>query len=83
MRQPPVVVVAGALAGLLYLMLDSGAFSPEPAPRLTSLSLGALALLFGLGAWGLRVSGQAARSRLPLAVAMGAGAYALVRLVVV
>jgi len=82
MRQPPVVVIAGALAAVLYLMLDSGAFAPEPAPRAASLSLAALAGLFGLGAWALSATGQSGRSRWPAAIAVGAGGYALVRLLV-
>jgi hypothetical protein len=63
-------------------MLDSGAFVPEPAPRAASLSLGAIAGLFALGAWAFAATGQPARGRWPAAIALGAGGYALVRLLV-
>ena len=77
---PRVAATAGAVAALLYLMLDSGAVTPEPAARLASLSLGGLALLFGLGAWATSVGGQPAKSPLLAGLALGTGGYAVARL---
>jgi hypothetical protein len=73
--------VAGAVAAVLYLMLDSGLVGAQRAPALTSLSLGGLGLLFGLGAWATWVVGQRERSPLLAGLAIGVGGYALVRLV--
>ena len=74
-----VLVTAALVAAVLYLMLDSGAVTPEPAPPLTSLSLGGLALLFGAGAWATWTVGQRTRSPLLAGLALGVGGYALVR----
>jgi len=79
MRALRVVVVAAAVAGLLYLMLDSGAVTAERAAPLASLSLGGLALLFGLGAWATAVGGQPERSPLLAGLALGTGGYAFLR----
>ncbi|HLK12311.1 MAG TPA: hypothetical protein VKW76_13105 [Candidatus Binatia bacterium] len=73
--------MAGGIGALLYLMLDSGAVAPEPAPAVASLSLAVLALLFGVGAWAMRVGGQPERSPLLAGLALGVGGYALLRLV--
>jgi ABC-type nickel/cobalt efflux system permease component RcnA len=73
--------VAVVVAGLLYLMLDSGTMTPERAAPLTSLSLGALALLFGVGGWAMKVGGQPERVPLLVGLAVGIGGYALARLV--
>jgi hypothetical protein len=81
MPWPRVATVAAAVAGVLYLMLDSGLVSAERAPALASLSLGALALLFGLGAWATWVGGQRRRSPLLAGLATGVGGYALARLI--
>jgi len=75
--------VAIAVAALLFLMLDSRAVTPEAAPRLVSLSLGGLAALFGVGAWAMSVGGQRERSPVLAGLAIGVGAYALVRLLFV
>jgi hypothetical protein len=75
-------LVAVAVAAVLYVMLDSGATGP-PAPEAASLSLGALSLLFGLGAWATSVAGQGARAPLLGGLAIGTGGYALLRLVLV
>jgi hypothetical protein len=82
-RRLRAALVAAAAAGFLWLMLDAGVVGAEPAPPLTSLSLGALALLFGLGAWALSATGQQPE-RVPLlfGLALGLGGYALVRLLV-
>jgi hypothetical protein len=75
-----VAAIAGAVATLLWLMLDSGVVSPERAPAFASLSLGALGLLFGVGAWATWVGGQRERSPLLAGLAIGAGGYAVMRL---
>jgi hypothetical protein len=72
-------LVAVAVAVVLYLMLDSGVTGP-PAPEATSLSLGALSLLFGLGAWATSAAGQGGRAPLLAGLALGTGGYALLRL---
>jgi hypothetical protein len=72
--------VAAAIAALLYLMLDSGAVTPDQAPRLVSLPLGGLACLFGVGAWAMTAGGQPAKSPLLAGLALGTGGYALFRL---
>ena len=73
--------VAVVVAGLLYLMLDSGAVAREKAPAVTSLSLGGIAVLFGVGGWAMKVGGQPERTPLLLGLAIGVGGYALLRLV--
>ena len=75
-----VLGTAAAVAGLLYLMLDSGVVTSDPAPPLTSLSLGGLALLFGAGAWATAAVGQREKSPLLAGLALGVGGYALARL---
>jgi hypothetical protein len=82
MRRLRAAVVACVVAALLWLMLDSGLVRPDRAPPVTSLSLAALAALFGVGAWALAATGQQPE-RVPLlaGLAIGVGGYALVRLV--
>jgi hypothetical protein len=76
-----VAAVAGGIGALLYVALDSGIFATEPAPAIASVSLAVLALLFGLGAWAMHVGGKPERSPLLGGLALGVGAYALLRLV--
>lgn len=76
-----VLATAAVVVGLLYLMLDSGLVSPGRAPALTSLSLGGLAMLFGIGAWATAVGGDRAKSPLLVGLALGLGGYALARVV--
>jgi hypothetical protein len=73
---------AGALALVLWLMLDSGVVSAERAAPSASVALVTLAALFGLGAWATSVGGQRERAPLLAGVALGVGGYALARLVV-
>lgn len=80
MRVVRAALVAGVVAGLLWVMLDSGAVAAEPAPLAASLSLGGLALLFGVGAWAMSIGGQPERSPLLAGLALGAGGYAVLRL---
>jgi len=76
-------VVAVAVACLLYLNLDSGRMTPEPAARLFSLPLGGLALIFAVRAWteSRRADTDARWTGLFAGLAAGVGGYALVRLV--
>lgn len=80
MRVLRAALVAAAVSGLLFLMLDSGVVTPDRAPRLVSLSLGGLGALFGLGAWATSVAGQPERAPLLTGLALGVGGYAIVRL---
>jgi hypothetical protein len=75
-----IALVAVAIAGLLYLMLDSGVVGRERAAPLTSLSLGGLAVLFGVGGWAMKAGGQPERAPLLVGLAIGLGGYALARL---
>jgi len=72
--------VAVGIAALLWLRLDSGLVVAERAVPLVSLSLGALGVLFGVGAWAMRVGGYPERAPLLLGLAIGVGGYGLVRL---
>jgi hypothetical protein len=80
MRALQAAVVAAVVAGLLYLRLDSGAVTPEPAPPLTSLALGGLAVIFALSAWAASMSGHPRRGPLLAGLAVGVGGYAILRL---
>ncbi|HZP40650.1 MAG TPA: hypothetical protein VFD84_03960 [Candidatus Binatia bacterium] len=77
LRAAGVAVVVG---GLLFLMLDSGAVTPERAPRVVSVSLAALGALFGLGAWATSVGGRPERAPLFAGLAAGLLGYAVARL---
>ena len=61
-------------------MLDSGIVTDEPPPAYLSASLGALALIFGGGAWATWKGGQRERTPLVAGVAIGVGGYAVARL---
>ncbi len=74
------VAVACGSAAVLYLMLDSGVVGPE-TPRAVSVSLVALALIFGVGAWAMAVGGRRERAPLLAGLAIGVGGYALLRLI--
>ena len=79
---PPLrtAAVAVGIAALLWLMLDSGLVNAERAAPLVSLSLGALGLLFAVGAWATRVGGHRERAPFLLGLAIGVGGYAILRL---
>jgi hypothetical protein len=78
-----VVAVAGIIGALLYLMLDSGVFQAEGAPRVISVSLAIVAAILGVGSWTASMSGQRGRSTMLGGLALGCGAYALLRLLIV
>ena len=73
-------VVAVVIAALLYWRFDSGAVMAEPAPRLTSMPLLGLSVIFGLGAWAASKSGYPKRAPWFAGLSVGVGTYALVRL---
>jgi hypothetical protein len=75
------VGVAGAVAALLWLMLDSRIVTPTAPPAGVSGSLVALALIFGAGAFVMAKGGQPERVPLLAGLALGVGGYALARLV--
>jgi hypothetical protein len=72
------VAVAGAIAALLYLSLDSGLAAP-PAERLVSLPLGGLAAIFAASAWAASVGGYPQRVPFFAGLSIGIGLYSLVR----
>ena len=71
---------AAAVVAVLWSALDAGFGGSPAAPPITSLALVVLALLFGVGAWVMQVAGRAERAPLLAGLAIGAGAYAIVRL---
>lgn len=76
------LATAAVIGGLLWLMLDSGKVTPEPAPPGMSASLGALGFLFGLGAVVMQAGGRPERVPLLAGLAAGVGGYAVLRLFV-
>jgi hypothetical protein len=76
-----VVAVAGAIAAILYVMLDSGVVRPEAGPRVLSAGLIVLAILFAVGSWTASMGGQKNRSSMLAGLSAGVGGYAILRLV--
>jgi hypothetical protein len=72
------VVIAVAVAAVLWFAIDSGWLTTEPAQPGTSAALGMLAVVFGAGAVVMRAGGQPGRVPLLLGMALGTGAYALI-----
>jgi hypothetical protein len=72
------ITVAVAVFAVLWLMLDSGLVTVEPAPPGTSLSLAMLATVFGAGAFVMQNGGHVQRVPMLAGMAMATGAYALV-----
>ena len=81
MRVVGAAVVAVVVAALLYLSLDSGRVTPEPAPRLFSLALGGLAVIFAARAWADSMTPHRRSGAFFAGLAVGVGGYALARLV--
>ena len=75
-------IVACAIAALLYLSLDSGRYAAS-TPRLFSLPLIGLALIFGARAWTVSLSRDQRTPSFFTGLAIGVGGYALVRLLLV
>jgi len=80
MRVVRALAVAVGVAAVLFVMLDSGAVGAEPAPAAMSVSLGVLATIFGAGAGAMQVGGRPERAPLLAGLALGAGGYAVLRL---
>jgi hypothetical protein len=75
------LAVAVAVFVVLWVALDSGWMSAAPAPPGTSVALGMLAAVFGIGAWVMQAGGQLQRVPPLIGMALGAGTYALARAV--
>ena len=75
-----VAVIAGLVTAVLWASLDAGLGDTEPAPGAASAGLLVLAFLFGTGAWVMVLGGRRERAPLLAGLAIGVGAYALVRL---
>jgi hypothetical protein len=76
-----VAAVAGAVCAVFWLAFDSG-LSSAGAPSGISPALLALAGVFGCGAWVMQKGGQPDRVPLLVGLCLGAGGYALLRLLV-
>ena len=72
--------VAGAVAAILYVMLDSGVLRPGASPRVLSVALLVLAGIFGVGTWTASMSRQQSRSATLAGLAVGVAGYAILRL---
>ena len=81
MKTGRIVASALGVGALLWLMLDSGKVSPDPAPAGMSASLAALGVLFGLGAVVMQFGGRPERAPLLAGLAAGVGGYALLRVI--
>jgi hypothetical protein len=75
-------LVACAIAALLYLSLDSGRYTAA-TPRLFSLPLIGLSLIFAARAWTVSLSRDQRTTSFFAGLALGVGGYALVRLFIV
>jgi len=75
--------VAAVVAGLLYLNLDSGRVTPEPAARLFSLPLVGLSVIFGVRAWTESMRPGSRMTAFFAGLALGVGGYGIVRLALV
>lgn len=76
-----VLGVAAAVGAVLYVMLDSGIIRPEGTPKVMSVTLIVLALVFTLGTWTASFGGQPNRQPMMAGLALGLAAYAVLRLV--
>ena len=77
------VAVAAVVAGLLWLNLDSGRTTAEPASRLFSMPLIGLAAIFGVRAWTESQNPEPRWTAFFAGLALGVGGYGIVRLVLI
>ena len=75
-----VAAITAAVTSVLWLCLDSGIGDTTPAPGVTSVALLLVAAVFGVGSWVMRVGGRPERVPLLAGLAIGAAAYAIIRL---
>jgi hypothetical protein len=75
-----VLGIAGAVGAVLYVMLDSGIVRPEGTPKVMSVTLIVLALVFTLGAWTAGFGNQPERRPMMAGLAVGLAGYAVLRL---
>ena len=75
-----VLGVAAAVGVVLYVMLDSGIVRPEGTPRVMSVTLIVLALVFTLGTWTASFGNQPDRRPTMAGLAIGLAGYAILRL---
>ena len=69
------LAIAVAVLAVLWLAFDSKWMSSDPAMPNPSLSLGMLAVVFGVGAWVMQASGRSQRVPLLVGTALGCAAY--------
>ncbi len=81
MPWPRVGAVGGAVAAVLYVILDSGVVPRETPPPGISVALCMLAAIFALGAGVMWAGGQRERTPLLAGLALGVGGYAILRMV--
>jgi hypothetical protein len=75
-----VAAIAAAVATVCWLAFDARTLDPSESPLAVSSALLALAGVFACGAWVMRVGGQPERVPLLTGLSIGAGGYAVVRL---
>ena len=75
-----VAAIAAAVVAVLWLALDSGVQPASQPPIAVSAGLFALALVFGCAAWVMHVGGALKRAPFFAGLSIGAGAYAVARL---
>jgi hypothetical protein len=69
------LAIAVAVLAVLWLAFDSKWVSSDPAMPDPALSLGMLAVVFGVGAWVMRAGGRPQRVPLLVGTALGCAAY--------
>ena len=75
-----VLGVAAAVGAVLYVMLDSGVVRPEGTPRVISVALIVLAVVFTLGTWTASFGAQKSKQPMLAGLAIGLAGYAILRL---
>ena len=75
-----VAAIAGAVVAVLWMALDANPARASQPPIAVSSGLLALAVVFGVAAWVMQVGGQPKRAPLFAGLSMGAGGYAVARL---
>jgi hypothetical protein len=73
------LTIAVAVLAVLWLALGSKWVSSDPAMPGTSLSLGMLAVVFGIGAWVMQAGGRSERVPLLVGTALGCAIYVALR----